>query len=374
MNLKNINYLNITSFITGIALIVISTVCSFLVKEIKNDNKESEIKSSIIDMIDSYADEGMISGFILIGFTLMSITVIKGAKKLWNDEISKELSDEINKAAKQTREVVAIATIDDLLNSKSVTSDLLKTKLPEIYQKAFGDHCADEDSLYKFTQKKLERFFSESEPIRTDYDQVVTVKEGDNKSIIWQEVTTYRIKISSLEKDSSEVIHPYKFGTSIKAAELSFEGSDPKYLLQIKYTEDDWATEHTLFDSTKHLRTDKATGKVVIKDNEFATVLHQDETLTIEISKDINLTKKLTNFKTVEKSCIYDDYFLSKRRTPIYRSHITMILPDNWEFELIKFGHEEDWTIHQYPPNVLKARTEQWVMPGIAFYCKWKHK
>lgn len=101
-------------------------------------------------------------------------------------------------------------------------------------------------------------------------------------------------------------------------------------------------------------------------------ISQQGDVLEINICKQHDITTEWTEIEIKETSTIKDDYFISRRNEPTCGAKITMNLPDDWGFELIRFGHPDDWTIHQHPTNTLSAWTKKWVLPGITFFCKWE--
>ena len=276
------------------------------------------------------------------------------------------LSDELKTVSTNTNSLLSAKLLSNIIDASP--EDLVKNHIKQAHEKAFGKHCGSNHGLYTAVENKFSSFYEESQPHRSDYNQTVTVVENSADSIVWHEVCTYKIHTISLSDkygDESEVPYNLRFSSTVKVAELTFDGNDPKYKLVITVEESE------IFNSEVHLKLEQ--GKVVIKEDiEGLKINHTGNTLNIELDRNYPLTKEWTHIEIKETSTIFDDYFISRRNEPTCGANINMNLPDGWSFELISFGHPNDWTIHQHPMNTLSAITKRWLFPGITFFCKWQ--
>ena len=277
------------------------------------------------------------------------------------------LSDELNQVSVDTKKLLGAKMLESVVAASPQSE--VRSKLRYIHEKAYGAHCGSELGLYAAVEKKLSMFLDPEKPHRSDYHQTVTVVENSADSITWHEVCSYKIHTLCFENNSDRsdpVEYPIMFSSTIKAAELSFDGDDPKYKLLIMVGED------KIFDSVQDLSLGVGGEVMVNGDIQGVSVDQYSDTLKIIIEKPYQIRKPWIEVEIKETSTIKDDYFISRRNEPTCGAKITMNLPDNWWFELISFGHPDDWTIHQHPTNTLSAFTKSWLLPGITFFCKWE--
>lgn len=314
-------------------------------------------------------------GGVIIGTSIISAFFASGIEAFFKNKISPEiqkhvdrLSTELNQSATNTNKLLNEKLLENIIGTSS--GELVRSQLKQIHRKAYGSHCGNDNGLYSAVNNKFSHFFEPEQPHRSDYNQTVTVIENDSDSIKWHEVCTYKIHTVAFDQDFDDVSerpiqYPIKFASTVKAAELEFQGEEPTYSLCI--TVDDT----TLFDSKTDLEVKNQ--KVVPKDGiDWLTVNQNGNTFEISIERVHDVSKAWTDIKIVETSTIYDDYLISRRNEPTCGANININLPTGWNFELISFGHPNDWTIHQHPTNTLAAVTKTWLLPGITFFCKWK--
>lgn len=372
--------LQLTSFfLTGVALLIIGSFSTEIHSLIVDDigiNKDSTISN----LAKEHLSELKLFGWTIIISSIIVYFIASSIERFFKSKISPivtshvdQLSEELNNMGEETTRLLSAKLLDNIIEASP--SNEIRAKLKSIHEKAYGSHCANELGLYSAVSEKLSPFLEPEKPHRSGYHQTVTVMDNGKDSIIWHEVCSYKIHTICLEpehqanKDDEEkqksIKHNVKFSSIVKVAELSFDGEDPKYHLSI------WVDKKEIFNSGKHLYLDKKTVK--LKDQtEGISVTHKGKTLEIEINKEHVIDKPWTDIEIKETSTIHDDYFISSRNEPTCGAKITMNLPDNWSFELIRFGDSEDWTIHQHPTNTLSAWTTKWLMPGITFFCKWE--
>ncbi|WP_029654857.1 hypothetical protein [Marinobacter daepoensis] len=366
----------------GIVLILLGSNAPEIHNFIVNDlgiNKNS----SLSELIESYLGEAKWVGWTILLSSIIVYFIAASIEKFFHTKISPivtthvdRLSEELNEVGTNTRRLLSAKLLDNLISASP--RDEIRSKLKLIHERAYGPHCAHELGLYSAVSEKLSPFLEPETPHRSDYHQTVTVMENGKDSIIWHEVCSYKIHTICLEpgyenneeEDSSTpepkcIKHNVKFSSIVKVAELSFDGDNPKYQLSISVDHEE------VFNSLKHLYLDGKTVKLKAEADGIS-VTHKGSTLEIRLNKEHTIDKPWTDIEIKETSTIYDDYFISSRNEPTCGAKITMNLPDNWSFELIRFGHSEDWTIHQHPTNTLSAWTTKWLMPGITFFCKWQ--
>mgnify|MGYP000001359462 CR=1 FL=1 len=312
-------------------------------------------------------------GVIFLIGSIASYFISTGIESFIKDKISPlvathvdRLSTELENVSKSTNSLLSAKLLSNIIDASP--QSLVQKHIKQVHEKAFGTHCGNSHGLYTAVENKFSKFYEESQPHRSDYNQTVTVVENSEDSIVWHEVCTYKIHTISFSEeghDTGPVPYNLRFSSTVKVAELTFEGKDPKYKLVILVEGDE------IFNSERHLAL--SNGKVVTKEDiKGLRINHTGKTLNIELDRDYPLTKEWTHIEIKETSTIYDDYFISRRNEPTCGANINMNLPDGWSFELISFGHPDDWTIHQHPMNTLSAITKKWLFPGITFFCKWQ--
>ncbi len=363
-----------------VALVIISIICIAFgtwADEIHNffigkTATTSGISSFLKTKLPEFKEYGSI--LLLGGVSIYFIST--GLEAFFKNNISPLLEVHVDKLSNQL-EAVAVGT-NSLLSAKLLSNiisaspkELVKDHLKQAHEKAFGAHCGNEHGLYTAVEDKFLKFYKADQPHRSDYNQTVTVVENDERSIIWHEVCTYKIHTVAFGKDytntkNTNVPYNLKFSSTVKVAELTFNGDSPKYSLAIIFE------GNTIFNSRSDLEL-SAAGKVEAKKPiEGLKIIHVGSTLSIELDRQYQLSKEWTNIEIKETSTILDDYFISRRNEPTCGANINMNLPDGWSFELISFGHPSDWNIQQHPMNTLSATTKKWLLPGITFFCKWQ--
>ena len=363
----------IVLFLISVAMIAIGSLSRFLHEKFihfSGVNSESGLPEILKDALSNSLWIGMT---LLIGGAAVFLASYK-VEKFFKNKISPivtkhvdRLSYELEKSGKDTKTMLSAKLLENVI----ATSDKgeLRSKLKLIHEKAYGNHCSNERSLYSAFSEKLSPFLEPETPHRSEYHQTVTVRENGEKSIVWQEVCSYKLHTISLENPNTQerkpVDYELKFCSIVNIAEVMNDKKEPSYKLSIS------VDDEIIFDSLKDLEFEN--GVVRKKDGiECVEVTHNDQELVINVNKKYAIKNPWTEVEIKETSIIYDDYFISSRQEPTCGAKITMNLPDDWTFELIRFGHPKDWTIHQHPTNTLSAWTNKWLMPGITFFCKWQ--
>lgn len=331
--------------------------------------------SGLSKFLEGTLEEGVWFGASLLIGGLLIYFAATGIETFFQTKISplveahvERLSNELDKVGEDTKDLLSAKLLDGVVNASSQSE--IRSKLRDFHAKAYGSHCGNDQGLYSAVESKLTKFYEADQPHRSDYNQTVTVVDNGNESIIWHEVCSYKIHAVSFDQqygpvEKKTISHNVRYSSIVKVAELSFDGEAPKYKLQIS------VDDREIFNSATDLRLVK--GTVQIKEGVEGVVVNQsDSTLEISLDRNIQITRAWTDIQIKETSTIFDDYFISRRNEPTCGAKITMNLPDAWSFELIRFGHPEDWTIHQHPVNTLSAWTKGWVLPGITFFCKWQ--
>lgn len=366
----------------GIFFVLIGS-CSTEIQSLIVDDIGISKESILSKFIEEYLVETKWIGWTIVLSSIFVYFIASSIERFFQTKISPivtkhvdRLSEELNEVGSDTRRLLSAKLLDNLISASPRNE--IRSKLKLIHERAYGPHCAHELGLYSAVSEKLSPFLEPETPHRSDYHQTVTVMENGKDSIIWHEVCSYKIHTICLEPgyqdneaeesqspESKCIKHNVKFSSIVKVAELSFDGDNPKYQLSISVDHEE------VFNSLKHLYLDGKTVKLKDK-TDGVSVIHKGSTLDIRLNKEHTIDKPWTDIEIKETSTIYDDYFISSRNEPTCGAKITMNLPDNWSFELIRFGHSEDWTIHQHPTNTLSAWTTKWLMPGITFFCKWQ--
>jgi hypothetical protein len=365
-------YLEETSIFAGILIIVTSLIARSVLQSITLNKESNALEIFLVKVLSEYTNEFILGGFILIAVGLLTKSLTKRVSELWKTEISKELSNEITSASDRTRELVAYRTVDEVVASADVPAEALSKQLPNIYSKIYGDHCGNEESLLAAVQKKHSNFYDSKIPHRSDYHQTVTVKNHNTETIVWQEVCSYKLHTVALDpkytpenKSPSDVIHLLRYVSVASVTELD------SFHLEISVKHGNEGNSISIFDSRKSLLIDDNQVSIKPGFEEHINITQEGDELYLAFEQDIQLVDPWTHVEIKEHSIIRDDYMLSRRNEPTCRAKINISLPTNWKFELIMFGHPNDWTIHQYPPSTLSAWTNDWILPGITFYCKW---
>ncbi len=363
----------ISMFAIGFILILIG-ILSDSIHDLVVDTIGINKDSGIAEFVDGKLGDATWLGAVLLFGGVVVYFFSSGVEGFFKNKISPiitghvdRLSEELNQVGDDTRNLLGARMLDSIVAASPPNE--VKAKLRFIHEKAYGRHCGNDQGLYAAVEDKLSMFYDPEKPHRSDYHQTVTVVENSIDSITWHEVCSYKMHTVCLENKKEEDINPIahviSFSSTIKVAELSLEGEKPKYKLSIL------VDEKTIFDSVSDLYLEN--GLVRVKDDIDGVVVEQrSDSLKIQIMKVHNIKKPWTEVEIKETSTIKDDYFISRRNEPTCGAKITMNLPDDWWFELISFGHPEDWTIHQHPANTLSAWTKSWLLPGITFFCKWE--
>lgn len=338
-------------------------------------------ESWLSTFINDHLVEAKWIGWVILISSIMTYFVASGIERFFREKISPmvnnhvaKLSNQLEESSNDTKELLSAKLLDNMV--AAAPREAIKNKLKDIHEKAYGPHCGHERGLYSALSEKLSPFLEAETPHRSDYHQTVTVRENGDNSIIWHEVCSYQIHTVCLEENQSyfdepekekkeAVTHTIRYVSIVKAAELTFDGDNAKYKLKISIDDE------TVFDSSTdlHLKEDKVKIKPGV---EGVKVEQNGNSFKITFEKEHQIEQPWTSVEIMETSTILDDYFISRRNEPTCGAKITMNLPDDWEFELIRFGHPDDWTIHQHPGNTLSAWTSKWLLPGITFFCKWQ--
>lgn len=325
------------------------------------------------ESLKGYGFLTIIGGF----FIFFSASGIEGfIRKKVNPIVESHVSTlrkELQKSNEDTKALVSARVIDSVISA--TPPNQIKERLKLLHEKAYGVHCGNNQGLYTAVNEKLSPFFEQDKPHRSDYHQTVTVQEVDNESIKWSEVCSYKIHTVSLDKElanntnDAPITHRVKYSTLAKVSDLSFEeDNENSYMLELAID------GIVIFNSTKHLTLESATVIKVNDEIEGVKAEISNSIISIQIDREHKIASAWTSIEIKETSVIQDDYFISSRKEPTCGARITIVLPQNWSFELIKFGHPDDWTIHQHPSHTLSAWTKTWLMPGITFFCRWERQ
>lgn len=332
----------------------------------------------LIKSLQWVADE---SGAICIGLFLVAFTLHlanEWVQGFWDGNIQPLLNQYAEKIKESTDAAQSAinefqADITDKIKHNNLdlavvhsNHEAVQSRLPVIHEKAFGEHCSKEKSLYNHINNTIGKFLDPRTPHRSDYFQEIHISERDGK-IVWQETTQYSLHTIAFDNE-----YKTPFDGSIEPYELVVK-SQAKYenLSELKI---EIFVDEKLLVSTENSLTVISNDPLQIQSSDRnVKVSTCGDLVLVELTCSIEINKAFTKLRAFEQSILSpeDGHYLSKITQPTFTFQQTITLPDDWSFDFF-YPAAADW---QEPIQRQSKRTIRkigWITPGILMSCRWK--
>lgn len=333
--------------------------------------------------------------------------VLNAVLEFFNDNLTGEIKQLIEKEKTRSEELLrkqqnllAPEALKFILETISHEDGL--DILPILNGKIYGSHCLSPKGLYKHIDTKLAPFLHPEKQHFSSYNKSIFISE-ENGKLKHNEFTTYSIHLISLDEDYTKPNKENKVDEFIEyAATNEFETSQ-----SIEgYIKDSEFSIAIRDDKTKKLITVFSLDKMVISEDAQSAEYNaeEDKVQKININKPhaslkiLSTTDKGVNSMVLEMNCKYkaetgnvfvrteeasfieDDNYRFTFSKPSCECSVTVVLPENYKFKYAKVTNNCHWeeSIRDdgttSMPNVFKAHTKEWVLPGLVFACAWEEK
>lgn len=280
------------------------------------------------------------------------------------------LNEKLAKSHSRVHKLVGAGKITTVIEQADPSD--VQNHLRLMHAKAFGSHCDSDQSLYHASTEKLYNHLDPKVPHRSGYSQLINVTENPDSTISWCEICSYKLHTIHFDPalggniDNEEIQYPFHYGSQIRVDDRCYEeGRSQNFELEIKINDE------VIFDAQKEIVVDN--GEMKLRRPIDGVVLRNSKnTVNIDIDRLIPIQSAWTKIEIKETSTVLDNYLISSRRDPTFGFNLNITLPQGWDFEMLKFDDKNDWTINTHPENVMSAKTEKWILPGITYFVQWR--
>lgn len=273
--------------------------------------------------------------------------------------------------------------------------------LPILNNKIYGSHCLSPKGLYKHIDRKLAPFLHPEKQHFSSYNKSIFISEEADGKLKYNEFTTYSIHLISLDDDYStpskekkveeyiEYAPTNEFETSATINEyikdsvfrIAIRDDETKKLItvfsleQMVVSDDGQSAEYNAENGDVH-KIDPDKPHAILK------VLNTSESGVHSMRLEMNCKYRAETgnvfVRTEESSFIGDDNFRFTFSKPSCECSVTVALPANYKFKYSKITNNCHWETSTRDdgtnsmPNIFKAHTREWVLPGLIFTCAWE--
>lgn len=354
---------------------VVSTFVAWLVFKILDSFKNSY---GIFQWAIDHQDKVYIFllGTFLVGSALSFLG--RRLKSVWNGTLKKAVNDEVEAFKASLSFSLDLQKMKECIDT--ISTDEVKNSVPQVYSRIYGKHCLRENSLRHFIQERIDAYYHEKKPHRSSYTRNVKLVElmGKDDFFLWDEVCSYKVHSvfhdnnyehdARLDKGEETTFLVEYFARTNVGVINCLKDLNP-YCIRILFDGKE------VFNSSAKISYDD--GKIQSLDDDFK-VLYFPETKEIEFryKKIFPIEKSMTDVEIHEKSLISkdDNHYSVRSSSPVCGAELQFSIPLGWELSDSWITDEDSWRRIKNESTMVYAKTDEWLLPGMLFYCTWLKK